>query len=306
MHYSVLLKESITALNIKENGIYVDATLGYAGHSQEILKRIKKGWLYAFDQDQDAIDYSKNKLSFIASNYTVIKNNFVNLKEELMKLDVKKIDGIIFDLGVSSPQLDNANRGFSYHKEAPLDMRMDQTKLLSAYQVVNEYSDTQLIKILFDYGEEKYARSIVRNIINFRNLQPIKTTLQLAEIISQSVPMKYKRDKHPAKKTFQAIRIEVNQELEILEKSLRQALEILNIDGCMSVITFHSLEDRMVKNLFKELTEINSLVKGLPNIPKEYLPKYQLITRAIKPSKEELNINKRSHSAILRTIKRIS
>lgn len=305
MHYSVLLKESIEALNIKEDGIYVDATLGYAGHSKEILKRIKKGWLYAFDQDKEAIMYSKDILSQIASNYTIIKNNFVNLKEALKKLKINKVDGIIFDLGVSSPQLDQASRGFSYHKDARLDMRMDRENPLSAYEVVNEYSEEALTKILFTYGEEKYAKNIAHNIVKTRQEQPLETTLQLVEIISKSVPAKYKREKHPAKKTFQAIRIEVNKELEILESSLRQALDLLNPHGVLCVITFHSLEDRIVKNIFKELTEINPIVKGLPQIPLEYLPKYKLIVKALAPSEEEVTLNNRSHSARLRAIKKM-
>jgi 16S rRNA (cytosine1402-N4)-methyltransferase len=306
MHYSVLLKESLAVLNIKEDGIYVDATLGYAGHSSEILKRVKKGWLYAFDQDIEAINYSKNKLSQISSNYTVIKSNFLNMKEELDKLGAMKIDGIIFDLGVSSPQLDEALRGFSYHKDAPLDMRMDQEQCLSAYDVINQYSEEALTKILYIYGEEKYAKSIAHNIVKQRVIKPVETTLELVDIIGRSVPEKYKREKHPAKKTFQAIRIEVNQELAILEEALRKALTLLNIDGVLCVITFHSLEDRIVKNLFKELTEINQIVKGLPNIPLNYLPHYQLITKAIKPSEAELKENNRSHSATLRGIKKIS
>lgn len=306
MHISVLLKESIDSLNIKEDGIYVDCTLGYAGHSSEILKRIKKGHLFAFDQDQEAIDSSTLKLNQIGSNFTIIKSNFVNLKEELTKLGVSEVDGILFDLGVSSPQLDEEERGFSYHHDAKLDMRMDQTSAFSAYNVINEYSEKELARVIFQYGEEKYANSIAKNIVKTRSNKQIETTFELVDIIKNSMPEKAKRDKHPARKTFQAIRIEVNHELDILESSMIDAASMLKVNGILSVITFHSLEDRIVKNVFKELTTIDSVVKGLPNIPEGYLPNYELINnKAITPSNEELELNNRSRSSKLRVIKRI-
>lgn len=306
MHISVLLKESIDSLNIKEDGIYVDCTLGYAGHSSEILKRIKKGRLVAFDQDQEAITASRKKLEKIGNNFTIVKSNFVNLKVKLEELGITEVDGILFDLGVSSPQLDEGNRGFSYHQDAKLDMRMDQDSDFSAYNVVNDYDEKDISRILFRFGEEKYANSIARNIVKQRNIKPIETTFELVEIIKNSMPEKAKRDKHPARKTFQAIRIEVNHELDILESSIRDAASMLKIGGILSVITFHSLEDRIVKNVFKDLTEVDSLVKGLPNIPNEYLPNYELINhKAITPNDIELENNNRSRSSKLRVIKRI-
>lgn len=306
MHISVLLEESINSLNIKEDGTYVDCTLGYAGHSSEILKRIKRGSLFAFDQDQEAINYSTKKLASVGTNFTIIKSNFSYLKEKLAEKNIEKVDGILFDLGVSSPQLDEKERGFSYHEDARLDMRMDRDKEFSAYELVNTYSEKDLARIFFQFGEEKYSNSIARNIVKERESKPIETTLQLVEVIKHSVPEKYSREKHPARKVFQAIRIEVNHELDILEQSLKDAASILEIGGRLSVITFHSLEDRIVKNLFKELTDIDSKVKGLPNIPEAYLPEYRLITtKAISPSQEELEMNNRSRSSKLRVIERI-
>lgn len=277
MHKSVLLNESINGLNIKEDGIYVDCTLGYAGHSSEILKRLKKGYLYAFDQDDEAILASKAKLNSIASNYEIIKSNFVNLKEELNKRGITKVDGILFDLGVSSPQLDNAYRGFSYHEDAKLDMRMDKDNPLSAYQVVNDYSESDLITIFYRYGEERYSKSIARKIVDYRKNKKIETTLELVEIIKSAVPEKYKRETHPAKRCFQAIRIEVNKELEVFEIALKDAIEILNTNGRICVITFHSLEDKICKEIFKKNSEVNKVFKGLPNIPKEYMPRLKII-----------------------------
>lgn len=306
MHISVLLKESIDSLNIKEDGVYVDCTLGYAGHSSEILKGIKRGYLFAFDQDQEAIDASSQKLSKIGNNFTIIKSNFVNLKEKLLEQNITEVDGILFDLGVSSPQLDEEERGFSYHHDAKLDMRMDQSSDFSAYDVVNTYDEKELARIIFQYGEEKYGNSIAKNIVKARSQKKIETTFELVEIIKKSMPEKAKRDKHPARKTFQAIRIEVNHELEILESSMKDAASLLKVGGILSVITFHSLEDRIVKNVFKELTNVDDMVKGLPTIPSEYLPDYQLVNhKAITPSLEELEFNNRSRSSKLRVLKRI-
>lgn len=303
MHKSVLLNESINGLNIKEDGIYVDCTLGYAGHSSEILKRLKKGYLYAFDQDDEAILASKAKLNSIASNYEIIKSNFVNLKEELNKRGITKVDGILFDLGVSSPQLDNAYRGFSYHEDAKLDMRMDKDNPLSAYQVVNDYSESDLITIFYRYGEERYSKSIARKIVDYRKNKKIETTLELVEIIKSAVPEKYKRETHPAKRCFQAIRIEVNKELEVFEIALKDAIEILNTNGRICVITFHSLEDKICKEIFKKNSEVNKVFKGLPNIPKEYMPRLKIIGK-YTPTKEELD-NNRSRSSTLRIAEKL-
>lgn len=306
MHISVLLNEAIQALNLKDDGIYVDATLGYAGHSSEILKRVRRGCLFAFDQDSDAINYSREKLSKIGNNFTIIYSNFVHMKEELAKRNVDKVDGILFDLGVSSVQLDEVDRGFSYHNDAKLDMRMDKNKELSAYEVVNNYEEERLVEIFFKYGEEKYSRSIARAIVKYRENKKIDTTLELVEIIKSAIPMKAKKDKHPARKVFQAIRIEVNHELDILEESMNNALDLLNIGGRLVVITFHSLEDRIVKNIFRERTSIDEKVKGLPNIPEEYLNNYKLVNhKAIVPSRDELENNNRSRSAKMRVIERI-
>ncbi len=304
MHKSVLLNESINGLNIKEDGIYVDCTLGYAGHSSEILKRLKKGYLYAFDQDDEAILASKAKLNSIASNYEIIKSNFVNLKEELNKRGVTKVDGILFDLGVSSPQLDNAYRGFSYHEDAKLDMRMDKDNPLSAYQVVNDYSESDLITIFYRYGEERYSKSIARKIVDYRKNKKIEKTLELVEIIKSAVPEKYKRETHPAKRCFQAIRIEVNKELEVFEIALKDAIEILNTNGRICVITFHSLEDKICKEIFKKNSEVNKVFKGLPNIPKEYMPRLKIIGK-YTPTKEELDDNNRSRSSTLRIAEKL-
>ena len=299
MHKSVLLDEALEGLNIRDGLIYVDCTLGYAGHSGEILKKNKKGWLYAFDQDEEAIEYSKKKLSSIGNNYEIIKSNFSNLKSELEKRNITKVDGILFDLGVSSPQLDNEKRGFSYHKDARLDMRMDKDNPLSAYEVVNNYKEDELISIFFKYGEEKYSKSIARKIIEYRKNKKIETTLELVEIIKTGVPEKYKRETHPAKRVFQAIRIEVNKELEVFEKALNDSVDLLNPGGRLCVITFHSLEDKICKNIFKKNSEINKVFKGLPNIPKEYLPKLKIIGKKV-PTDTEIEINNRARSATLR------
>ena len=306
MHISVLLNESIEGLNIKEDGIYVDCTLGFAGHSSEILKRIKKGHLFAIDKDSDAIKYSEEKLSKIGNNFTIIKSDYHNLKEELNKRDINFVDGFLFDLGVSSYQLDNSERGFSYHYDGPLDMRMDKDSDFSAYDVVNNYSEKDLVRIINDYGEEAFAKSIAHNIVKYRSIKPIETTFELVEIISNSMPMKAKRDKHPARKTFQAIRIEVNHELDNLESSIRDALSMLKKNGRIAIITFHSLEDRIVKNVFNDFTEIDPRVKGLPEIPVEFQKDYVLVNKKpIVPLEEELENNNRSRSAKLRIIERI-
>ena len=303
MHISVLLNECIENLNLKDDSVIVDCTLGYGGHSSEILKRITKGKLYSFDQDDEAIKSAKNRLDKIGNNYTIIRSNFVNLESEIKKYE-NSVDGILYDLGVSSPQLDEAERGFSFHNNAELDMRMDKTSPLTAYDVVNNYSYEELTNILYKYGEEKYASSIAKKIIKERELKPIKTTLELVEIIKSAVPEKYKRDKHPARKTFQAIRIEVNKELDVFESSLRQALDLVKIGGRVCVITFHSLEDKICKNIFKSVSEVDKNLRNMPIIPDELMPKYKVIAN-IKPSLEELANNNRARSARLRVIERV-
>ena len=300
-HKSVLLNECIEGLNLKEDSVIVDCTLGYAGHSSEILKRIKKGHLFAFDQDNEAISSSIDRLNEISGNYTIINSNFVNIKEELNKKNIIKVDGILYDLGVSSPQLDDDYRGFSFHQDARLDMRMNQNNSFDAHYIVNNYSYEKLVEIFYKYGEEKYSASIARGIVNAR---PIETTLELVEVIKNNVPEKYKRDKHPARKVFQAIRIEVNDELNVFEKSLRDSLELLNVGGRICVITFHSLEDKICKNIFKEVSSIDDSLKKIPVIPEEYLPKFKVL-KTIEPNKEELEINNRARSAKLRIIERI-
>lgn len=305
-HISVLLQESISSLNLKENSIVVDATLGYGGHSSNILERVNKGYLFAFDQDSEAIRYSTDRLNKIGTNFTIIKSNFVNMKEELNKRDINKVDAVLFDLGVSSPQLDDESRGFSFHNDARLDMRMDREQKLSAYEVVNEYSEQDLSRIFYKYGEDKFSKSIARKIVEYRKNKPIETTLELVEVIKSGVPMKYRINKHPARQIFQAIRIEVNHELDVIEPALSQALELLRVGGRVAVITFHSLEDRLVKNYFKEKTKVDDKVKGMPNIPDEYLPDFKLaVNKAIIPSEEEIENNPRARSSKLRVIERI-
>ena len=304
MHISVLLNECIQGLNLKDDSVIIDATLGYGGHSSEILKRIPKGFLYAFDQDEEAIKSSRERLNKIASNYEIIYSNFVNMKTELEKRNIKHVNGVLFDLGVSSPQLDEGERGFSFHADAKLDMRMDKNNKLSAYEVVNEYSYEKLVEIFFKYGEEKYARNIAKKIVEARKQKKIETTLELAEIISSAVPAKYRREHHPSRKVFQAIRIEVNDELNVFAKSLNHALDLIDINGRVCVITFHSLEDKICKEIFKENSTVKKELASLPIIPDEFKPKFKVVD-VIEPSKEEVISNNRSRSAKLRIIERI-
>ncbi len=300
-HYSVLLNEVIENLNLKEDGIYVDATLGYAGHSQNILKKIKRGFLFAFDADLEAINYSQKVLTEVGSNFKIFHSNFVNLKEKLAEENIQEIDGIVFDLGVSSPQIDNKDRGFSFMQDAKLDMRMNQKQSFSAYEVVNEYSLNDLTQMFYSYGEEPKSRFIAKEIVNARQNKPIETTKELVEIIKKSVGAKYFNLKHPERQVFQAIRIEVNNELNVLETVLPDAISLLKKGGRICVITFHSLEDRIVKRIFKKYSEINELVKGLPNIPKEYQPILKIVNKkVILASDKELEENSRSKSAKLR------
>lgn len=304
MHTSVLLSEVIDNLNLKEDSIVVDATLGYAGHSSEALKKIKNGKLYSFDQDIEAITFSKEKLTKISSNFEIIKSNFENIKEELNKRNIYKVDAVMFDLGVSSPQLDEDYRGFSFHKDAVLDMRMDQSNNLDAKKVVNTYSIDELSCIFKEYGEEKYAYSIAKKIVEYRQNKEITNTLELVDIIKTGVPDKYKREHHPARKVFQAIRIEVNRELEVFESALYDALDMLNVNGRICVITFHSLEDKICKKIFKEKTEIDKNLKNMPVIPEEYLPDFRIVN-VIEPSENEIKKNSRARSSRLRVIERI-
>lgn len=304
MHKSVLLEEAIQYLNLKEDAIIVDCTLGYGGHSSEILKRIPKGHLYAFDQDEEAIASASKRLSEISSNFTIIKSNFVHLKEKLQELGITKVDGILFDLGVSSPQLDEDERGFSFHKDARLDMRMDQSQEKDAKEVVNTYSYEQLVQIMKTYGEEKFAPRIAKNIVESRQKKEIVTTLELVEIIKNSVPEKYRREHHPARKVFQAIRIEVNDELNVFEKALHDALELIDVKGRVCVITFHSLEDIICKRIMKDVSTLPNELKNLPVVPENLKPNFQMI-KTIHPSKEELEENRRARSAKLRVIERV-
>ena len=299
-HISVLLDEGINGLNIKEDGIYVDATLGGGGHSSEILKRLTTGHLYAFDQDDFAINKAKTRLSEIGDNFTIIKSNFVNLKEELNKLGIEKIDGIIYDLGVSSFQFDDPERGFSYKYDAYLDMRMDQDSPLTAHDIVNTYSAEELGKIFAKYGEDPFSFKIAKKICDVRVSKTINTTLELVDVIKSALPQKILNKKgHPAKQVFQALRIAVNDELQVFETSLLQAIDMMNIGGRIAVITFHSLEDRICKHTFKEFSEIK-VPKNLPIVITELAP-LKLITKSpILPTEEELEANNRAHSAKLR------
>ena len=305
-HYSVLLSESIEGLNIKEDGIYIDATLGYGGHSSEILKKIPKGHLYSFDQDKEAIEFSNNRLSKIGNNFTIIHSNFVNMVEELEKFNINKVDGILFDLGLSSPQIDEKERGFSFMSDSPLDMRMNREDKTTAKDIINNYSYDELLSIFYSYGEEKMSKQIAKKIVSERENKEINTTKELVDIIKNAVGAKYFNNSHPERNIFQAIRIEVNNELNTLRTILPKAISILNTGGRISVITFHSLEDRIVKQAFKKASDVNELVKGLPEIPSEYKPLIKLINKKpIIPSSKELEENTRSKSAKLRIIERL-
>lgn len=303
-HITVLKEEAVDALNIKDDGIYVDATLGGGGHSSLILSKLKKGHLYSFDQDDYAISRAKEKLDTVGNNYTIIKSNFVNLKERLNELGVYHIDGILYDLGVSSFQFDMEERGFSYRLDGPLDMRMNQNQELSAKTIVNEWPVSKLIEIFYRYGEEKFAKQIAFQIDKVRHEKEISTTFELVDIIKSALPQKVLKQKgHPAKQVFQALRVAVNDELTVFEKSLLDALDMLNSDGRAVVITFQSLEDRICKSIFKEKSTLD-IPGGLPVIIKEEAP-FELISRKpILPSEEELNNNNRSHSAKMRILRK--
>lgn len=304
VHKSVMLEEAIKNLNIKPNGIYVDATTGGGGHSSRILAKLTTGHLYCFDQDEYAYQRSKEVLDKIGDNYTFIKSNFVNIKEELNKLGVTHIDGILYDLGVSSFQFDIPERGFSYNYDAPLDMRMNQEQELSAKVIVNTYPFEELVRIFYRYGEDPFSKQIARAIERTRAVKPIETTFELVDVIKSALPQKELRKKgHPAKQIFQALRIAVNDELRVFEKSILDALDMLNSDGYAVVITFHSLEDRICKNVFKEASTID-IPDGVPMIIKDVAP-FELITKKpITASEEELNENNRAHSAKMRVIRK--
>ena len=308
-HVTVLLNEAIDNLNVKPDGTYVDATLGGGGHSQLLASRLTTGKLWSFDQDITAINYNKEHLAteLAEGKVAFIQNNFRNLRDALAEVGVTEIDGIVYDLGVSSPQFDDGQRGFSYNYDAPLDMRMNQSQELTASTVVNEWDFHDLLRILSRYGEEKFAKQIARAIERQREIQPIETTFELVEVIKSAIPAAARRTGgHPAKRSFQAIRIAVNDELGVVEESLAQALDMLKVGGRISVITFHSLEDRLVKTMFKEKTAVPELPAGLPIIPDEMQPDYKLVTRKpILPSEEEMANNHRAHSAKLRVIERL-
>lgn len=303
MHYSVLKEELLEGLNIQDGKIYVDATIGYAGDSKEILKQIPNGFLYGFDQDKKAVEYSTGALTKIGNNFKIFNTNFVNMDETFEKIGIKEVDGIIFDLGFSSPQIDDEKRGFSFMHDGPLDMRMS-SEGKSAKDIINEYSENELAEIFFKYGEEKLSRVIAKNIK--KESKDISSTLELVEVIKTATGANYFYKNHPERKIFQALRIEVNEELTVLESILPKVIKRLKKGGRIAVITFHSLEDRIVKNIFKKYSDIDPLVKGLKDIPEEYKPLIKLVNKKpILPSQKELEENSRSRSAKLRIIERI-
>ncbi len=307
-HVSVLLNETIEGLNIKPDGIYADGTLGGAGHSYQIASKLNGlGRLIGFDQDEDAITASTERLKEF-KNVTIVRSNYRNMKEELNNRGIEKVDGILLDLGVSSYQLDTVSRGFSYKEEAPLDMRMDNRNEVTARDIVNNYSQGDLFRIIRDYGEDKFAANIAKHIVMNREIKPIETTTELAEIVKAAIPMKFrKQGGHPAKQTFQAIRIELNSELSVLKESLMDMIDLLNPNGRICIITFHSLEDRIVKNIFKEAEDPCTCPKNFPTCVCGKKSKGKVITRKpILPSEEELKLNLRSKSAKLRIFEKIA
>ena len=306
-HTPVLLKEAIDGLNIKEDGIYVDGTLGGAGHSLEIVKRLTSGKLIGIDQDLDAISKAQEVLKNDLDKIILVHDNYVNIEEILSSLHIEKVDGILLDIGVSSHQLDEEERGFSYNKDAPLDMRMDETQDFTAWDVVNKYSEEELKRIIWDYGEERWAKRIAEFIVNERKTKPIDTTLQLVDVIKKAIPKKVRMEgHHPAKKTFQAIRIEVNGELEVLEKSIPKMCRLLNKGGRIAIITFHSLEDRIVKETFKELNKDCICPPEIPICVCDKKQEIKIITRKpITPTESEIERNPRSRSSKLRIAERV-
>lgn len=306
-HKSVLLNETIDALDIKPDGIYVDGTMGGAGHSYEICKQLsKQGRLIGIDQDEDAIRASSKRLEEFGQMVTIVRSNYVQMKKVLVDLDIDHVDGILLDLGVSSYQLDTVERGFTYREDAPLDMRMDQRQEITAKTIVNEYNEADLYRIIRDYGEDKFAKNIAKHIVRARQEKEIKTTGELIEVIKAAIPMKVRAvGGHPAKKTFQALRIELNQELEVLKNSLEEMIDLLNDKGRICVITFHSLEDRIIKNIFKNAQNPCTCPPSFPVCICGKQPKGKSITRKpIIPSDEEISENKRSKSSKLRVFER--
>lgn len=307
-HVSVLLDETIENLDIKPDGIYVDGTLGGAGHAREVCKRLgENGRFIGIDQDEEAIAVSTKRLEEFGEKVTIVKNNYVHMKQVLQAQGIDKVDGIVLDLGVSSYQLDNAERGFSYMEDAPLDMRMDREQPITAKDIVNRYPEAELVRIIKDYGEERYARNIARNILREREKKEIETTGQLVDIIRSSMPAKARNGKgHPAKRTFQAIRIECNQELEVLREALDDMIDLLNDGGRLCIITFHSLEDRMVKNSFRKAEQPCTCPPDFPVCVCGKKSKGKVVTRKpILPSEEEIKENSRSKSAKLRVFKKV-
>lgn len=305
-HETVLLEEAVRGLNIRPGGIYVDCTLGGAGHSLKILEELDEdGHLYAFDQDEFAIEQAKITLKegIERGQVTLVEDNFRNLEENLKRLGVDKVDGILYDLGVSSPQLDEGDRGFSYNFDAKLDMRMNQDQQLTAYDIVNDWEFNDIVRILFQYGEEKFSKQIARKIEAHREVKPIETTFELVEIIKEGIPAPARRTGgHPAKRVFQAIRIAVNDELNAVEESIEQAIKMIDLEGRVSVITFHSLEDRIVKQIFKEYSTADEPPINMPILPSqiEKAPLKLINRKVILPSEDEVERNKRSRSAKLR------
>ncbi len=307
-HKSVLLEETIANLDIKPDGIYVDGTLGRAGHAKALISKLTSGHLYAFDKDEKAIEESKEVLKDVLDKITFIHSDFSNMQQELMQLGITEVDGIMLDLGVSSPQFDDPERGFSYRYDARLDMRMDQSQALDAYEIVNTYDKDSLITIFKQYGEERYASSIASAIVKARNEKPIETTFTLVDIIKSAMPQKELNKKgHPAKKCFQALRIAVNDELSSLENGIEASIELLKTNGRLAIITFHSLEDRIVKTIFKKYSSAPFVEPKLPLLASQMeQASFQLVNKKpIIASEDELNENNRAHSAKLRVIERI-
>lgn len=300
-HIPVMLEETLDLLNIHKDGIYIDATLGGGGHSEAILNRLEGGMLLGFDKDIDAIERTNKRLEPFGSQFQWVHSSYTALIKTLKEKDINEVDGVLFDLGVSSPQFDDAHRGFSYRFDARLDMRMDQSQSLSAYEVVNAYEPKDLIRVLRENGEERYAKRIVELIVEAR---PVETTFELVDIIKRAYPNKELKKGHPAKKVFQALRIEVNNEFEEAKDAIRQAIESIKVGGRVVVITFHSLEDRLVKQLMNEYGKPKKVNPRIPELTEESLD-YKLITRALKASKDELEYNNRAHSAIVRAIERV-
>ncbi|WP_407268081.1 16S rRNA (cytosine(1402)-N(4))-methyltransferase RsmH [Radiobacillus sp. PE A8.2] len=307
-HYTVLKQEAVDGLHIKPNGVYVDCTLGGGGHSEMVVRQLSQsGKLIAFDQDMRAIEAAKQRLAEYNDRTVYIHSNFRYLKEQLLEKGITEVDGILFDLGVSSPQLDQIERGFTYQHDAPLDMRMNQTADVTAYDVINHWTYEKLVRIFFQYGEEKFSKQIARKIEEARAKKPIETTYELVEIIKDAIPAPARRKGgHPAKRIFQAIRIAVNDELNAFYDVLHQAAELVSVGGRISIITFHSLEDRLCKQAFKKWSTIPPLPKNIPVIPEESKPPFKLINRKpILPNEQEIEANRRSRSAKLRIAEKI-